>query len=52
MSANNIESPSPFFSQVLTESHLSSYYCSQFISVQNIDHLLANQHGSEHGVEY
>lgn len=41
MSADKIESPSPF-SQGLTESHLSSYYCSQFISVQNIDHLLAN----------
>ena len=51
MSADNIESPSPS-SQVLTESHLSSYSCSQFISVQNIDHLLASQHGSEHGVEY
>lgn len=37
MSTDNIESLSPF-----TESHLSSYYCSQFISVQNIDHLLAN----------
>lgn len=41
MPTNNTESPSPFSSQVLTESHLSSYY-SQFISIQNIDHLLGN----------
>lgn len=42
MSINNTESPSPFPSQVLPESRLSSYYCSQSISVQNIDHLLGN----------
>lgn len=29
-------------SLVPVESHLSTYYCSQFISIQNIDHLLGN----------
>lgn len=41
MPTNNVESSSPFSSQVPTESHLSTY-CSQFISIQNIDHLLGN----------
>lgn len=41
MSTNIIQSPSPFSSQVPMESHLSTY-CSQFVSIQNIDHLLSN----------